>query len=99
MTRAFDFDAKKVEDLCRREHIRRLAVFGSVARGEADPQSDLDLLVEFEPEARVGLRFITIQDDLSRLFGRDVDLNTIGFLSPRIRQRVLDEAVLLYEAA
>jgi len=74
-------------------------LFGSAATGELRPDSDLDLLVEFEPGRPVGLRFITIQDELSDLFGREGDLNTPDFLSPRFRGRALDEAVPLYEAA
>ncbi len=86
-------------DLCRRFRVRRLAVFGSALRAELRPESDLDILVEFEPEARVGLRFITLQTELSSLLGRRVDLLTAGFLSPHLRPRVLEEAVPLYEAA
>ena len=76
-----------------------MAVFGSAARGELRPDSDIDVLVEFEPGRRVGLRFITIQDELTQLFGRPVDLNTRGFLSPSFVDRVIDEAVPVYEAA
>ena len=83
---------------CRRHHIHRLALFGSVPRGEARLDSDLDVLVEFEPGHVPGLAFITIQDQLSALFGgRPVDLVTPKFLNPRIRDRVLAEAEVLYE--
>ncbi len=92
-------DATALRELCQRHRIRKLAVFGSVLRGVAGPDSDVDVLVEFEPGASVGLRFITIQDELSALLGRRVDLNTAGFLSPHFRERVLREAVPLYEAA
>ncbi len=73
--------------------------FGSALRHELGPDSDLDVLVEFEPQAAVGLRFITLQTELSKLFDRRVDLLTAGFLSPHFRSRVLEEAVPLYEAA
>jgi hypothetical protein len=92
-------DERALEDLCRRHHVRRLAVFGSALRGELRPESDVDILVEFEPGAAIGLRFITLQTQLSDLFGRRVDLLTAGFLSPHFRPRVLREAVPLYEAA
>jgi uncharacterized protein len=92
-------DAEEVARFCRREHIRRLAVFGSAARGEAEPESDLDLLVEFEPGAHVGLSFFRIQDELSSLFGRKVDLNTPGFLGPGLLERVQKDVLPLYEAA
>jgi len=92
-------DDRALESLCRRYRVRRLAVFGSALRGELEPDSDLDILVEFEPDAAIGLRFITLQTELSELFGRRVDLLTAGFLSPHFRPRVLEEAVPLYEAA
>ena len=92
-------DERVLEDLCGRYRVRRLAVFGSALRGELRPESDLDVLVEFEPGATIGLRFITLQTKLSDLFGRRVDLLTAGFLSPHFRLRVLEEAVPLYEAA
>ncbi len=79
-------------------HVRRLALFGSVPSGDARHDSDLDLLVEFEPGHVPGLAFITIQDPLSALFGgRPVDLVTPKFLNPRIRGRVLAESEVLYE--
>jgi predicted nucleotidyltransferase len=94
-----DFDAQALEELCRRHGIRRLAVFGSAARGDLGPDSDIDILVEFFPDRRVGLRFITIQDELAEVFGRKVDLNTPAFLSPHFRSQAVREAVPLYEAA
>jgi predicted nucleotidyltransferase len=92
-------DDRALESLCRRYRVHRLAVFGSTLQGERRPESDLDLLVEFEPDAAIGLRFITLQAELSELFGKRVDLLTAGFLSPHIRPRILEEAVPLYEAA
>ncbi len=101
VNRAVDLpvDERALEGLCRRYSVRRLAVFGSALRGELTPGSDLDILVEFEREAAIGLRFITLQSELSVLFGRKVDLLTAGFLSRHFRTRVLAEAVPLYEAA
>jgi predicted nucleotidyltransferase len=96
---SLSFDRKRLADLCRRHGIRRLSVFGSAARGEMLPDSDIDLLVEFIPGHRVGLQFIAIQDELSVLVGREVDLNTPGFLSPHFRDRVTSEAIPIYEAA
>ncbi len=89
----------RVAELCRRHGISRLAFFGSAARGELRPESDIDVLVEFLPGQRVGLRFITIREELQGLLGRKVDLNTPAFLSPHFRDRVEAEAVPLYEAA
>jgi len=92
-------DREALAAVCRRHGIRRLALFGSVLRGDAGDESDLDILVEFEPGRTPGLRFITIQEELSDLMGRKVDLSTPGFLSPHFRDRVLREAFPLYEAA
>ena len=92
-------DREALATLCRRHGIRRLALFGSVLRGDVRPDSDVDVLVEFEPGQTPGLRFIAIEDELSRLLGRKVDLNTPGFLSPHFRDRILREAFPLYEAA
>jgi len=96
---SLSIDRERLAELCRRQGIRRLALFGSALRDDFGPESDLDVLVEFEPGTRVGLRFVAIQDELSELLGRRVDLNTPGFLSPHFRERVLGTAVPLYEAA
>lgn len=88
----------EMASFCRRHRIRRLSLFGSVLREDFDPESDIDVLVEFEPDARVGLRFFTIERELSERVGRKVDLNTPGFLGKYIREEVLAEAVVQYEA-
>ncbi len=78
----------------RRRGVRSLAVFGSVARGETGEQSNVDLLVEFEPESRIGLfAFVDLRDYLSRLLGRPVDLVTREALHKRMRSRILQEAI------
>lgn len=94
-----EIDRDRLAQLCRRHGISRLALFGSAASGQLDAESDIDLLVEFVPGRRVGLRFITVQEELEALLGRKVDLNTRAFLSPHFRDRVIAEAVPLYEAA
>ncbi len=97
-SRSLGADESQLADFCRRHAIRRLAVFGSVLVGQARPQSDLDLLVEFERGVRVGLiRLAGIELELSVLLGRTADLRTAADLSPHFRQRVLDEAEALYE--
>ena len=91
--------ARKLARLCRRYHIRKLAFFGSVLRDDFSPNSDVDVLVEFEEGHTPGLGFIDIQDDLSKLLGgREVDLVTPKFLNHRIRERVLQEAQVAYGA-
>lgn len=95
-----DFPPDRIADFCRRNHIRRLSLFGSMLRGDFGPHSDIDVLVEFEPQARVGLITLAgIEIELSKLLGRKVDLNTPGFLSRYYRERVLAEAQVLYDAA
>ncbi len=94
-----DIPREQIADFCRRNRIRRLALFGSVLHGNAGADSDVDVLVEFEPGVRVGLRFFDIQEELSDLFGRKVDLNTPNFLSRYFRDQVLKEAEDLYAHA
>lgn len=88
-----------VFDLCHRWKIRRLALFGSVLRSDYTPESDIDILVEFEPGATPGFAFVTIQSELTRIFGRPVDLHTPASLSRYFREAVLREAETLYDAA
>ncbi|WP_298630877.1 nucleotidyltransferase family protein [uncultured Thermus sp.] len=83
--------------VCRRYGVRRLWVFGSFARGEADAESDLDLLVEFQPGKVPGLEFLALEKELSRLLGKRVDLHTPRSLSRYFREEVLKEARSLYE--
>ena len=71
-----DHTRAAIADFSRRNRIRRLALFGSALRDDFRPDSDLDILVEFEPDARVGLRFFALQRELTELLGRAVDLNT-----------------------
>lgn len=73
---------------------RRVRVFGSMARGEQGPTSDIDLLVEMEP-GRTLLDLMNLEEDLEQLLGRPVDVVTEGALNPRIRERVLADAVPL----
>ena len=82
----------RLADFCRGRHIRKLMLFGSVLRDDFGPESDVDVLVEFEPGTRVGLRFFTIERELSELLGRKVDLHTPGFLSKYFREQVRKEA-------
>src|ERR1022692_730638 len=92
-------DETKLVDLCQQYHVRELSVFGSVARGEMRPDSDIDLLVEFIPDAKVDLfDYAGLMLDLSKLAGRKVDLVSKRGLKPLIRASVLKEARLLYAA-
>ena len=86
-----------LKSFCHKHHIRQLAYFGSVVRDDFGPQSDIDVLVDFDPGYIPGLDFFLIEAELSRLLGRRVDLQTINFLAPEIRPSVLAEAVPVYE--
>jgi predicted nucleotidyltransferase len=95
-----DIPKDRIADFCRRNHIRRLALFGSVLRDDFGPDSDVDVLVEFEPAARVGLlRLAGMEIELGEILGRKVDLNTLGFLSDYFRDQVLAEAQVQYGTA
>jgi len=93
-----DIPRDKIADFCRRNGIRKLALFGSVLRSDFRDDSDIDVLVEFEPGVRVGLRFFAIPEELSEIIGRKVDLNTPGFLSKYFRDEVMAEAEVQYES-
>ncbi|MBM4289449.1 MAG: nucleotidyltransferase family protein [Deltaproteobacteria bacterium] len=84
---------------CRRHHIRRLALFGSTVHGEVGPESDIDLLVEFDPEQLPTLFDLAgMEQELSLLLGgQKVDLRTPEDLSRYFRERVLAEAEVQYE--
>jgi hypothetical protein len=99
MTPQIDIDRSQLEKLCQKYGIRRLSFFGSVIRDDFSDDSDVDILVEFLPESRVGLSFFSLQEELSQLIGRQVDLSTRGFLSSRIRDKISSEARPVYEAA
>lgn len=94
-----DIHREALAEFCRRHRIRRLALFGSILREDFGPDSDVDVLVEFESGATPGFGFFGIQEELSALLGRKVDLNTPGFLSKYFRDEVLREAEDLYAAA
>ena len=88
-----------LSDYCRRNEIAYLALFGSAGRGELGAQSDVDLLVEFVPGARIGfLALARMQRELSTFFGRPVDLVPRAGLKPVIREAVLAEERVLYGA-
>ena len=81
-------------DELKRRSVKRLAVFGSVVRGEATESSDVDILVEFEPDAPVGLfEFVRLRRYLSELIGCEVDLATPASLHPALREEILREAI------
>ena len=89
-----------IAEFCIRNRVRRLSLFGSVLRKDFGPDSDVDILVEFEPGARIGLiRLSGLEIELGNIVGRKVDLNTPGFLSKYYRNQILTEADVQYDAA
>jgi predicted nucleotidyltransferase len=92
-------DQAHLAEFCRQHGIRRLTVFGSALRDDFGPDSDIDVLVEFEPGRTPGLAFFSMQDELSRLFKRVVDLHTPASLSRYFRDQVLSEAEDQYVTA
>ena len=96
---ALQVSRSEIEALCRKHEIRRLSIFGSALRDDFGPESDVDVLVEFLPGRTPGFGFVTIEDELSTLIGREVDLHTPGSLSRYFRDEVLEEARVLYVAA
>ncbi len=92
--------ADRLAAFCRSNHIRRLSLFGSALHGELRPDSDVDLLVEFEPRARVGLiRMAGLQRELGELLGRTVDLRTAADLSRYFRDEVVRTAEVQFAAS
>ena len=94
-----DIDAVQLAAVCRRFQVERLAMFGSAARVELRPDSDVDLLVEFRPEAEIGfIEYAGLMLALSELLGRKVDLVSKPALRPLLRDAILSEALPLYAA-
>jgi hypothetical protein len=88
---------KKIDEYCKKHHIRKLSFFGSVLREDFKPASDVDVLVEFEPGQVVGfIRLAGLEIELSKILGHKVDLRTPEELSPYFRQEVIDIAEVQY---
>ena len=93
-------DREKIAEFCRARGIRKLSLFGSVLRDDFDPaRSDVDVLAEFEPGVRPGLKFFGYGDELAEIVGHKVDFNTEAWLSQYFRDEVVREAVPIYEQA
>ena len=101
MSARIDIPKDEIAAFCQRNHIRRMALFGSVLRDDFTPESDVDVLVEFEPSQTPGLEFMTMQDELSEILGRQVDLHTFeGVESSRnwlLREEILSSVEVQYE--
>ena len=99
MSAKIEIPKDKIAEFCRRHHIRRLALFGSVLRDDFREDSDVDVLVEFEPGHVPGFAFVALEDELSELLGRKVDLVTPCSISRYFRDEVLREAEVVYDEA
>jgi uncharacterized protein len=100
MSPHISIDRETLAEFCRKHYIKRLAIFGSALRDDFRPDSDVDVLVEFQAGHVPGLDFVTIERELSGLLqGRRVDMVTPKFLSPRLRGQILASAEPLYVAA
>lgn len=97
LVQTIELDRNRIREFCERHHIRKFSIFGSVLRADFNSESDVDVLVEFESNHVPGLSFFTMQDELSALLGRKVDLNTKGFLSEYFRERVIAKAKVICE--
>lgn len=92
------FQSDSITNFCRHHHIHKLSVFGSVLRDDFSPNSDVDVLVEFEPEHVPGLiRLVGLEIELSEILGRKADLRTKEDLSRYFRNEVVSSAEVIYE--
>jgi predicted nucleotidyltransferase len=90
---------EKIADFCKKNNIRKLSVFGSFVRDQLKPDSDIDILVEFEPDHTPGLfSIIRMEMELSEIVGRKVDLRTPEDLSKYFREEVVKSAKLQYQS-
>ena len=98
-TYPIDIPFEEIAEFCKRNHIRKLSLFGSVLRDDFTPESDIDVLVEFEEGKTPGLAFFTMQFELENMLGRKVDFLTPGFFRGAFRDRVMADAEVVYAAA
>ncbi|HCE44755.1 MAG TPA: nucleotidyltransferase [Lentisphaeria bacterium] len=89
---------EKISEFCHKHRIKRMSVFGSALGKDFSPKSDIDVIVEFEEGVSVGLKFFSMENELTELIGRKVDLNTPGFLSKYFRDKVIMESEVVYAA-
>ena len=103
MNPGIEIPKDRIGEFCRRNHICRLALYGSVLRGDFAPESDVDVLLEFEPGIQAGFAFIDVQDELSNMLGRRVDMSTFegveGSRNWLLKAEILNSAEVVYEQA
>ena len=100
MSRArLEFSRDELVAICRRRAVKRLALFGSVLRDDFGPDSDVDVIVEFDPDAPDDADILPIFDELAELFGgRTIDLVEVEFLNPRMKKALQRDVEELYAA-
>ena len=91
-----EIPSEKIAEICRRYQIVEMAVFGSTARGDMRPDSDIDIMVVLHLEAQLGWAFFGIGDELSAVLGRPVDFGTKDSLKPHAKPSALRDAVIIY---
>ncbi|MBW4418095.1 MAG: nucleotidyltransferase family protein [Myxacorys californica WJT36-NPBG1] len=98
LTLPIELPLEQITEFCQRNPIRKLSLFGSILRDDFKPESDVDMLVEFIPDSRVGyFELIGMEVELTEMLKRKVDLRTPAEISRYFRQRVLDSAQVIYE--
>lgn len=93
-----DIPTERIAEICRRYGIQEMAVFGSAARNDLRPDSDVDIMVEFFPGVVHGWEYFHLEEELAEAFGRSVDIATKKWIKPRIKPHILSEARVIYEA-
>lgn len=102
MSARIDISKEEIASFCQRNHIRRMALFGSVLRDDFTPESDVDVLVDFEPDARIGyIGLAGLEIELDKILGRKVELHTFeGIERSRnwlLKEEILSSAEAVYE--
>jgi predicted nucleotidyltransferase len=92
------FDTKKLAEICRRNDVARVRMFGSAARGEDTPASDIDLIVDFHTPKGF-FELVRLEDELKAFFGRKVDVVTEPGLSASVRRSILPVATVIFDDA
>ncbi len=93
-----EIPSQEIAELCRRFKVREMAIFGSAARGELHAGSDIDIMVEFQPDATTGWEFFELEEQLERILARKVDLGTKASLKLWVRPSALRDARIIYAA-
>ncbi len=93
----YPIDMEKLEAICRQYHVESVSLFGSMVRGEATPESDIDLIVSFSKSVGY-FHLVALERKLTEALGRKVDLLTEGAISPYLRERILRERQVIYAA-